>query len=160
MPSPLPFRHPVTLVATFFGAGLLPKAPGTWGSLATLPFAWVIDGWTGWWGLVAAAAILFCIGWWAANGYIRHARIEDPGAIVIDEVVAQLLVLAVVPRELAWYGAGFVAFRVFDMAKPWPISWADRTIKGGLGTMVDDVLAAIFAAVILTGAMMVISILG
>lgn len=158
LPPSLPFLHPVALIATWGGSGLLPKAPGTWGSLAALPFAWVIAGWADWWGLVAAATVLFGIGWWAANSYIRRAEIEDPGAIVVDEVVGQFLVLAVAPRELDWYCAAFVLFRIFDMAKPWPISWADRAIKGGLGTMVDDVLAAIFAAVILAGAMMAVPV--
>jgi len=152
LPPPLPFHHPAAIVSTWFGAGLLPRLPGTWGSLAALPFAWAIASMVGNAGLVVAALALFLIGWWAAGVYIRSAGVEDPGAIVVDEVAAQWLVLAVVPREILWYLAAFVLFRVFDIVKPWPIAWADRVVKGGLGTMVDDVLAAAYAGAIVAAA--------
>jgi len=141
----LTLRHPAVLLATWFGTGLLPRAPGTWGSLAALPFAWFIHGVAGPFGLAAAVVVVFAVGVWASDVYVRRAGVADPGAVVIDEVAGQWLVLVVVPPDLLLYGLGFVLFRLADIVKPWPASWADRTIKGGLGVMLDDVLAAVYA---------------
>jgi phosphatidylglycerophosphatase A len=74
---------------------------------------------------------------------------EDPGAVVIDEVAGQWLVLAVAPLDVWYFAAAFVLFRVFDIAKPWPVSWADRRIKGGFGVMFDDILAGLYGAAVL-----------
>lgn len=143
-PPMLPAWHPAALAATWFGSGLLPWLPGTWGSLAALPFAWVIVTLGGWPALAAAAAAVFLIGWWASEVYVARAGIDDPGAVVIDEVAAQWLVLLAVPPDIGLYLIGFVVFRVLDIWKPWPASWADRYVKGGLGVMLDDVLAALY----------------
>jgi phosphatidylglycerophosphatase A len=140
---------PAMLIATWFGAGLLPRAPGTWGSLAALPFAWLIAWAAGPPGLVAAALVLFPIGCWAAAATARRLGIHDPAIIVIDEVAGQWLTLAAAPFDPLAYAAGFVLFRFFDVLKPWPVSWADRRIGGGLGIMLDDVLAAVYAALVL-----------
>jgi len=145
----LPFRHPAALLATWFGAGLLRGPAGTWGSLAALPFAWVIEGEFGRCGLVLAAIVVFRIGCWAADVVERRSGVADLGAIVIDEVAAQWLVLAVVPRGLLAYALGFGLFRAADILKPWPVSWADRRIGSGFGVMFDDVLAAGYAGVAL-----------
>ena len=146
-PEPiLPLRRPAMLLATWFGAGRLPGMPGTWGSLAALPFAWVIEVFAGRSGLVIAGVVLFGIGCWAAERACRSLGKEDPGEIVIDEVAAQWLVLAAAPQGLLAYAAGFVLFRLADILKPWPASWADRTIHGGLGVMLDDILAGLYAA--------------
>lgn len=142
-------RSPAVLLATWFGSGLLPKAPGTWGSLAALPFAWGIQTLAGNAGLLAATVMVFIVGIWASNETIRLAEMNDPGEIVIDEVAGIWLVLAVVPMDISLYAIGFVLFRFFDIIKPWPVSWADRQIKGGLGVMVDDILAGVYGAVIL-----------
>lgn len=136
--------HPVSLLATWFGSGLLPWLPGTWGSLAALPFAWIVVGLGGPWALVAALVLVFAVGVWAADVYSRRAGIDDPGAIVIDEVVGQWLVLLVVPPDPLLYVLGFIVFRTLDIWKPWPVRWADRYVKGGLGVMLDDSLAAIY----------------
>ena len=143
-PTPLPFRHPVTLLATWFGAGLLPKAPGSWGSLAALPFAWVITEAGGGRLLAAAVALVSLVGWWAAERYAEASGGGDPGPVVIDEVAGQWLVLTMLPPDLAGYALGFVLFRLFDIVKPWPVSWADRRLKGGLGIMLDDLLAGLY----------------
>src|SRR5215217_6443041 len=111
----LPFRHPAALIATWFGAGLLPWAPGTWGSLAALPWAWAIVYLAGPAALAAAAALAFVLGCWAGGGVARASGRDDPGFVVIDEVAAQWLVLAVAPLDWRWYLAGFVLFRVFDI---------------------------------------------
>ena len=141
--------QPNVLLATWFGAGLLPKAPGTWGSLAALPFAWVIQFKFGSVGLVIAAALMALAGWWASAVYVRRAREADPREIVVDEVAAQWLVLAVAPLSLPYYALGFALFRAADIIKPFPAGWADRELGGGLGVMADDLLAAPYAMVIL-----------
>ncbi len=144
----LPLRHPAALLATWFGVGLIPIAPGTWGSLAALPLAWAIRSLWGATGLAIALAIVFFTGWWAAAAVIKTSGIKDPGFLVIDEVAGQWLVLLAAPRDpLAWLLA-FLLFRVFDIWKPWPVRWADRDITGGLGVMLDDLLAAVYAALV------------
>lgn len=134
------------LLATWFGVGLLPGAPGTWGSLAALPFAWVIASVWAPWGLAVLVLPLILVGWWASESYCRATGLKDPGPIVIDEVAGQWLTLAVLPVDLLAYAIGFVAFRAADVLKPWPASFADRRIRGGLGVMLDDVLAVLYAA--------------
>jgi len=137
------------LLATWFGVGLVPRAPGTWGSLAALPVAWGISLLGGAGGLALAALTIFALGCWAAGIVARAGGVRDPGFIVVDEVAAQWLVLAAALRDLVHYALGFLLFRVADIMKPWPASWADRTVHGGFGIMLDDVLAAIYAALIL-----------
>ncbi len=141
---PLPMWHPAMLAATWFGAGLLPRMPGTWGSAAALPFAWVISSAGGWPALAAATVAVSLLGWWAAEVYVRGAAVDDPSAVVIDEVAGQWLVLLFTPPDPLLYACGFVVFRVLDIWKPWPASWADRYVKGGLGVMLDDLLAALY----------------
>jgi phosphatidylglycerophosphatase A len=147
----LPFWHPAVLLATWFGTGLLPITPGTWGSLAALPFAWAIRSHSGTTGLAVATVIVFAIGWWAAATVAKASAIEDPGAVVIDEVAAQWLVLLPAPLDPLAYALAFLLFRIFDIWKPWPVRWADRHVKGGLGIMLDDLLAAVYAVALLSG---------
>jgi phosphatidylglycerophosphatase A len=141
--------HPAVLLATWFGIGLLPITPGTWGSLAALPFAWAIRSHLGTAGLAVATVITFTIGWWAAATVAKASAIEDPGAVVIDEVAAQWLVLLPAPLDPIAYALAFLLFRIFDIWKPWPVRWADRRVKGGLGIMLDDFLAAAYAIALL-----------
>ena len=140
--------HPAMLVATVCGVGLLPKAPGTWGSLVSLPFAWLVARAWGSSGLLLGAAVLFALGWWAA-ARITRGRGGDPQFIVIDEAAGQFLALATVPLDPLFFAAAFVLFRLFDVAKPFPVGWADRHIGGGFGVMFDDVLAALYAVAVL-----------
>jgi phosphatidylglycerophosphatase A len=145
----LPFRHPAALLATWFGAGLLPVAPGSWGSLAALPFAWAIVTLFGPAALLVAAAILFLAGWWAAEQVGRASGVADEGSIVIDEVAGQWLTLSVAPPSAAAYVLGFLLFRLFDITKPWPARAAERNLPGGLGVMADDIVAGVYAAALL-----------
>jgi phosphatidylglycerophosphatase A len=138
--------HPAALLATWFGAGLLPKAPGTWGSLAALPFAWGLAVLGGAPALLAGALACFLVGWWASAVYVGRTGADDPSEVVIDEVAGQWLVLAAAPMDPLMYAAGFVLFRVLDITKPWPARWADRHVHGGLGVMLDDMLAAAYGA--------------
>ena len=123
--------------------------PGTWGSLAALPLAWVILAVLGTKGLAIAIAITLLAGWCAASILIKACGISDPEFVVIDEVAAQWLVLLAAPYDpLAWVLA-FLLFRIFDIWKPWPVRWVDREITGGLGVMLDDLLAAVYAGFVL-----------
>ncbi len=153
--------HPAHLLAFGFGAGLMPKAPGTWGTLVAFPI-FVLVRLAG--GETAAglmvAVLVFVVGVWSSNVAGRALGVADHGGIVIDEVAAFLLVLAFTPATVGWWLIAFLLFRVFDIVKPWPINWADRTIKGGFGVMFDDVLAAGYAiGAILLLRSLVISIL-
>lgn len=141
--------HPAALIATVGGIGHLPKAPGTWASLAALPLAWLLDQAAGRAGIVIAGIAIALIGIWAGQVYTDRHRTEDPGEVVVDEVAAQLLVLVALPLTLFSLILGFALFRLFDIVKPWPVSWADRKVKGGFGVMLDDLLAAGYAAVAL-----------
>jgi phosphatidylglycerophosphatase A len=143
------------LIANLFGLGLLPGAPGTYGSFAALPFAWLIARGWGWSGLLAAAIVVALVGWWAAAASVR-ALGEDPQSVVIDEVAGQFLTLAAAPLDPYFYAAGFALFRCFDILKPWPVGWADRRIPGGLGVMADDLLAAVYAGLLVLIARLVL----
>jgi len=136
-------------LATWFGAGLLPRAPGTWGSLAALPLAWGLVTLGGPWLLLAATSAVVAAGLWASARYMAAVGVDDPAAICIDEVVGQWLTLMVAPLDPIAYGLGFLLFRIADMVKPWPASWVDRAIGGPIGVMLDDMIAALYAGVTL-----------
>ncbi len=137
------------IVATFFGAGLLPKAPGTWGSAIALPVAYGISYWGNTSILATVTVLTFIIGVIVSSVVSQNMCIKDPSKIVIDEVVGQWLTLLMVPPNIILYSCGFLLFRLFDVWKPWPISWADKKVEGGLGIMLDDVFAAIYSGVLL-----------
>ncbi|MGE4561665.1 MAG: phosphatidylglycerophosphatase A [Rhodospirillales bacterium] len=155
--SRLPTWHPVYLIATWFGVGRLPLAPGTWASLVTLPIGWHSATWLGPRWLFATVVIIFVVGWWAADVYAHRNDMEDPAEVVVDEVAGQLVVLAVVPIDLTYYAAAFVLFRIADIWKPWPISFAEQRLGGGLGIMADDILAGGYAAIVLLAAIQVLT---
>ncbi|MFW0776875.1 MAG: phosphatidylglycerophosphatase A [Rickettsiales bacterium] len=132
-------------VATWFGSGLSPIVSGTVGSLAALPFAYVIHMHFGGIGLWCAAFIIFFVGVWASNQYMQNVQGKhDPGEIVVDEVAGQWLLLSVMPMTWQGYLLGFILFRAFDIVKPWPVSWADKKVDGGIGVMLDDMMAAMY----------------
>lgn len=135
------------IVATLFGIGDIPLAPGTFGSLAALPFAWFLDKAGGPWLLLAAAAIAFAVGVWACETYVRETGNPDPSECVVDELAGQWVACLVAPLTPVGYAFVFVAFRIFDIVKPWPISSAERA-HGGLGVMLDDIVAGVFAAIL------------
>ena len=143
-------KHPAHLIAFGFGAGLMPKAPGTWGTLVAIPFYFLALRLGGTSAVLACALVLFGIGMWASAVAGKALGVADHGGIVIDEIAAFVLVLAFTPQGLLWLVVAFVLFRIFDITKPWPIRYFDRTLKGGFGVMFDDLLAAIAAIAILT----------
>lgn len=136
-------------LAAGFGAGFSPIAPGTVGSLvaALAWWFWLYDlPLADYLGVVLLA---FLAGLWAARWAIRECRLEDPSVVVWDEVVGMWLALCLAPREWPWVLAAFLLFRLLDIAKPWPVGWADRRVKGAFGTMLDDVLAGLITFVVL-----------
>ncbi len=148
LPPGVAFNRPATLIATWFGVGLLPWAPGTWGSLAALPLAWTAVAGLDPFAFPVVIALLFAAGWWASAEVVERDGGADPSYIVVDEVVGQLIALSVVPADPLYYALAFLGFRFFDIVKPWPISWADRSVKGGLGVMLDDVFAGLAVAIV------------
>ena len=141
-----------TRLATCFGIGWLPGVPGTFASAAALPLGWVLAG-AGWPAVIAGAIVATLIGVWACEEHARAVNVRDPSECVIDEVAGQWFALVPIPlmaRAHDWwlYAIAFLLFRLFDITKPWPISAGER-LKGGLGVMMDDVLAGLAAALLL-----------
>mgnify|MGYP001794140663 FL=1 len=143
-------------IATFFYVGLLRPAPGTWGSAAAIPVAYLLHGLGGFVVLAAATVLVFGIGWWATVAATRGMADHDPSEIVIDEVAGQWIALwpvsfglgmaGVDPWSFPWPGwvTAFLFFRLFDIWKPGPVGWADRR-KDAFGVMMDDVIAGVLA---------------
>lgn len=144
----LSLLHPAKLIGTWFGSGLAPKASGTAGTLAALPFAWGIQAQWGSHALFVASILAFFIGWLATHSYLKHTDAKDPKEIVIDEVAGVWLLLSFLYVTWESYLIGFICFRFFDVLKPWPVSWADNAVKGALGVMFDDILAAAYPLVL------------
>lgn len=140
--------HPAHFVALGFGAGLAPKAPGTVGTLVAFPLYALLAGAPFFWLWMLAFLLL---GIWACEVAGRNLGVPDHGGIVWDEVVAFLCVLPFAPQSLVGFALAFALFRLFDIWKPFPIGWLDARIKGGLGVMLDDLLAAVYAIVVLWG---------
>jgi phosphatidylglycerophosphatase A len=141
--------HPAHFIALGFGTGLAPVAPGTFGTLLAFPlFHLVAPGMSllVFFGMLAA---LFALGVWACAKTGRDMGIADHGAMNWDEVVAFMLVLALTPEGVGWQAFAFFAFRFFDVVKPQPIKHFDRTMKGGLGVMFDDLLAAFYTLLVM-----------
>jgi len=140
-------RDPVHWLAFGLGTGLLPRAPGTWGSLATALAYWAVAP-IEWPLLLGIAAVLFVAGIWICGESARRIGVHDHGGIVFDEVVGMLLTLVVARPEPLWIGVAFLCFRLFDIWKPWPIRDLDHSLSGGFGIMLDDALAAVYAAAV------------
>lgn len=147
-PSVGTLRDPVHFVAFGFGAGLAPRAPGTFGSLVGVIAAW--------WLLelplaarVAVVAAVVGFGVWICGESARRLSRHDDQRIVFDEIAGVLLTsLALAERSILWFVLVFVLFRFFDIVKPWPIRDVDHSLKGGLGIMLDDLIAALYAAAV------------
>ena len=148
-------RSPVLVIAFGLGTGLSARAPGTFGTLLAIPLWWALSAVDPVvYLLIAGCAFVFGV-WICDRAVARLARHDHPG-IVIDEIVGFLVALAAVPLNLGWLIAAFVLFRFFDIVKPWPISWLDREVRGGLGVMLDDLAAgAATAGVIIALRLMV-----
>ena len=139
---------PVHLLAFGLGTGLSPVAPGTVGSMLGVVLAWLALGLP----LVAQVGVgvaLVAVGIWLCGESARRIGVHDHSGIVWDEIAAMYLVLFWLPFEPLTWAAGFLLFRLFDIWKPWPISDLDHRMKGGAGIMLDDLVAALYAALLL-----------
>ena len=145
------FSHPAHFVAFGFGLGLIPVAPGTFGTLLALPIHALVLPRLGEPTFAALLPVLFLAGIWACHVTGRDLGVHDHGAMVWDETVAFLIVLYFTPPAPMWQAFAFLLFRLFDIFKPAPIRHFDRSIRNGLGVMFDDLLAAFYTLLCLAG---------
>ncbi len=137
-------KDPVVFVAMGLGSGLSPKAPGTAGTLLTVPLVYFLQQQTLFiYGLVTLFVLL--TGSWICGYAAKKLKVHDHSGIVYDEVAGFLITMFMAPAGWSWMLAGFILFRFFDAVKPWPISWLDKNIHGGFGIMFDDVIAGVFS---------------
>jgi phosphatidylglycerophosphatase A len=141
-------KDPVHLLALGFGSGLSPVAPGTFGTAFALPLAYGLTL-LPWAGAAAVVAVLIGSGVWLCGESARRLGTHDHPGIVWDEITAMCLLALLLPEGLLWLGLGFLLFRFFDIAKPWPIRDLDHSLRGGLGIMLDDLAATVYAALAL-----------
>lgn len=142
------WQDPTYFIAFGFGSGLLPIAPGTWGTLAAIPIYFLVAGQSLGFYLVFTI-VAFLLGVWVSDKVSRELGEHDYSGIVWDEVVGYLFTMTMAPVGVSWAIIGFFLFRLFDIWKPQPIRLIDEHVKGGLGIMLDDVLAAIPAWLIM-----------
>jgi phosphatidylglycerophosphatase A len=146
LPAGTTFNNPNVLIATWFGAGRLKPASGTMGSLAALPFGYALQASVGMLGLAIAALLMLWIGTLAARYYGQKSGQKDDQAIVVDEVVGVWIAgIPAATNPVLWIIA-FALFRLFDITKPFPASYFDKSERGGaFYVMMDDVVAGIYA---------------
>lgn len=149
-------KNPVHFLSLGFGSGLSPFAPGTMGTLAAVPLYLLIQplSLTIYLSITVLALVL---GFYLCEQTAKALGVHDHGGIVWDEIVGFFITMTAVPLDWKWVLAGFILFRFFDIVKPWPIKWIDSKVSGGLGIMLDDVLAGIFALIGLHFVMMLYS---
>jgi len=148
--EPRLLRDPVHFFAFGFGAGLSPVAPGTFGTLVAIPIVMLVQQF----GLIAHVAFaVFAIffGIYVCGESARRLDVHDHPGIVWDEIAGYAVTMLAAPPYWTWLLCGFVLFRILDIWKPWPIREADHSLTGGLGIMLDDVIAGVFAAAIMYG---------
>lgn len=144
-------RRPEHFLAFGFGSGLSPVAPGTAGSLVAIPLYLALVHFLPQWLLLVGVALAFLVGIRFCEVTGRALGVADHGGIVWDEIVAMWLILAFTQATLPWFVAAFLLFRLFDIWKPFPIRYFDQHVKGGFGVMLDDLLAAGYALLVLKG---------
>ena len=140
--------NPIHFLALGFGSGCLPKAPGTFGTVAAIPLYWLAQSLSlPDYGLITL--VMLFVGIYLCDRTARDLGVHDHPAIVWDEIVGYFITMLAAPSGIGWILVGFVLFRIFDIFKPWPIRFIDRRVGGGFGIMLDDVLAGIYAWLIL-----------
>ncbi len=142
------WQDPAYFIAFGFGSGLMPVAPGTWGTLAAMP-VYLLIAHTAWPIYLTLTVLAFFLGVFICDKVSSELGVHDFSGIVWDEVVGYLLTMCSAPVGLGWMLLGFCLFRLFDIWKPEPIRMVDQRVKGGLGIMLDDVLAAVPAFLIM-----------
>lgn len=141
-------KRPVCFLGLGFGSGLAPFAPGTFGTLAAIPIYLLMQD-LSLLTYLAITVIFFVLGITICQKSADWIGMDDPSAVVWDEIVGYLVTMIAAPAGWQWILIGFVLFRIFDIIKPWPIRWFDKNLHGGLGIMVDDVIAGFFATILL-----------
>ncbi len=142
------WQDPLYFIAFGFGSGLMKPAPGTWGTLAAFPLSLLLAH-TSWPIYILVTILAFILGVWVCDKVSQDMGVHDYKGIVWDEIVGYLLTMFMAPQGFFWMVLGFLLFRLFDIWKPQPIGYVDRKVHGGLGIMLDDVLAAIPAWLII-----------
>lgn len=145
---PSVWRNPVHFLAFGLGSGAAPVAPGTFGTLAAIPLYLLLAP-LPLWGYLLAVVAVSLVGIWLCDRTSRDLGVHDHPGIVWDEFAGYLVTMIAAPPGWLWIAVGFVLFRIFDILKPWPIRWIDRQVHGGFGIMLDDLLAGVFAALVL-----------
>ncbi len=141
-------KTPSGFLAFGLGSGLAPKAPGTFGTIAAIPFYFLMSG-LNWQVYLLVLFLSFLLGIYLCEQATKNLGVHDHGGIVWDEFVGFWLTMFLIPWHWQWLVLGFLLFRFFDIIKPFPIKWLDKHVKGGFGIMIDDVIAGIYAWVIL-----------
>lgn len=149
------WHNPIHFLAFGFGSGAMPFAPGTFGTLVAVPMYWFLQP-LSLWAYLTVVLVVTVVGVWICDVTSRDIGVHDHGGIVWDEIAGYLITMIAAPAGWQWIVLGFVLFRIFDIIKPWPIGWVDRRVHGGLGIMLDDVLAAVFAWLVLQGIVLVV----
>lgn len=141
-------KQPVQCLAVGFGSGLAPKAPGTFGTIAAIPL-FLLLSWLSPIYYIAVVVFISIVGIYICGKAAEEVGVHDHPAIVWDEFAGFLITMIMVPVNWQTIAVGFLLFRVFDILKPWPISFIDKKISGGFGIMLDDILAGVFALIIM-----------
>lgn len=141
-------RDPGHLLSLGFGTGLAKKAPGTVGTLIGIPFFLLLAP-LSLWQYICICLVFFVLGIYLCERTANFLGVHDHPGIVWDEVVGYMITMIAIPTSFFWVVIGFVLFRFFDIIKPWPINWIDRRVSGGFGIMLDDVIAALYALLII-----------
>ncbi|MGB8338273.1 MAG: phosphatidylglycerophosphatase A [Burkholderiales bacterium] len=143
------FASPARFIAFGFGSGLSPKAPGTVGSLVGVGLYLLLKVFLSRSAVLGLLILLFMLGVWACERTGRDLGVADHGGMVWDEIVAMMLVLSFTPFGIVWYAVALALFRLFDIWKPFPIRLLEKRFKCGFGVMIDDIMAAIYAIVVI-----------
>lgn len=141
--------NPIHFLALGFGSGLAPKAPGTFGTVAAVPLVCLLAYSTTLTGYLLVTLIASVIGIWLCGKTAKDMMVHDDSSIVWDEIAGLLITMIAVPLSWQTLLLGFVLFRIFDILKPWPISYLDARVHGGFGIMIDDILAGFFALILM-----------
>lgn len=144
-------RNPIHLLAFGLGSGCAPKAPGTFGTLAAIPFWWLLLQDVPLIPYICVLIAGFAFGVYLCEQTSKDLGVHDHGGIVWDEWIGLWITYLALPSGIEWIIIGFALFRFFDIIKPWPIKWLDQKVHGGFGIMIDDVLAGVFALICVQG---------
>ena len=142
------WKNPIHFLAFGLGSGAAPKAPGTFGTLAAIPLFLLLQHLALHWYLLVLV-VTFVVGIYLCGKTSEDMGVHDHSGIVWDEFVGYWVTMFAAPAGWLWIAIGFVLFRIFDIAKPWPINWADKKVHGGFGIMLDDLLAGLMALAVM-----------